>query len=205
MNPAIALRQISAQDYHQMAEAGILLPDERVELLEGRIIKMAAKGTAHSAAVSRIEHLLRERLSSRVLLRFQDPIRLDDYSEPEPDVAVVRPDPMYYEDHHPTPAEVFLLIEVADTSLKFDCETKALAYARSGIAEYWVLDVSDRKLHVYRVPSATGYQSETILSDALTVAPLAFPECVFAVKELLRSRSVSERESQSGSERGSLP
>ena len=187
MNPTIALRQISAQDYHHMAESGILRPDERVELLEGQIIKMAAKGTAHSAAVSRSEHLLRERLGSRVLLRFQDPIRLNDYSEPEPDVAVVRPDPRYYEDHHPTPTEIFLLIEVADTSLKFDCETKAPAYARSGIVEYWVLDVNDRKLHVYRSPSANGYQSETILAEALTIEPLAFPECVIAVKELLGS------------------
>lgn len=187
MNPTIALRQISAQDYHRMAEAGILLPDERVELLGGQIIRKAAKGTAHSAAVSRIEHLLRDRVGDRVLICLQDPIRLDDYSEPEPDVAVVRPDPQYYEDHHPTPAEVFLLIEVADTSLKFDCETKALAYARSGIAEYWVLDVNDRKLHIYRSPSANGYQSETILAESLAVAPLAFPECVVVVKELLGS------------------
>lgn len=99
----------------------------------------------------------------------------------------MRPDPLYYEDHHPTPAEVFLLIEVADTNPKFNCETKALACARSGIAEYWVLDVNDRKLHVYRVPSTAGYQSETILAEALTVAPLAFPECVIVVKELLGS------------------
>ncbi|MCY7323009.1 MAG: Uma2 family endonuclease [Phormidesmis sp. CAN_BIN36] len=197
MNLKIALRQISVQDYHQMAEAGILLPDEQIELLEGQIIKMAAKGTAHRAAVSRINHLLENQLGDRVLICLQDPIRLDDYSEPEPDVAVVRPDPLYYEDHHPTPAEIFLLIEVADTSLKFDCETKALAYARSGIVEYWVLDVNDRKLHVYLMPSATGYQSETILSEALTVSPLAFPECVIAIKALLRSPNVSEKESLS--------
>ncbi|KAM3096058.1 Uma2 family endonuclease [Phormidesmis sp. 146-35] len=187
MNPAIALRQISVQDYHRMSEAGILHPDERVELLEGQIIKMAAKRTAHRAAVSRVNHLLKERLGDRVLICLQDPIRLDDYSEPEPDVAVVRPDPLYYEDHHPTPAEVFLLIEVAYTSLKFDYETKALAYGRSGIADYWVLDVNDRKLHVFRMPNATGYQSETILSEALTIAPLAFPDCLIVVKELLRS------------------
>ncbi|MEX0269209.1 Uma2 family endonuclease [Leptolyngbyaceae cyanobacterium UHCC 1019] len=187
MNTAIAVRQISVQDYHQMAKSGILRPDERVELLSGQIIKMAAKGTAHSAAVRRIEHLLRERLGNRVLICLQDPIQLDDYSEPEPDIAVVRPDPLYYEDHHPTPAKVFWLIEVADTSLKFDCEVKALAYSRSGIAEYWVLDVNDRKLHVYRSPSANGYQSETILAEALTIAPLAFPDCVITVQNLLRS------------------
>lgn len=187
MDASIAVRRLSVQDYHQMAESGILQPDERIELLEGQIIQMAAKGTAHSAAVTRIERLLRNRLGERVLLRFQDPVRLNDYSEPEPDVAVVQPNTLFYEDHHPIPSEVFLLIEVSDTTLKFDREVKSPAYARSGIAEYWVLDVKARKLHVYRVPGADGYQSEAILSEELTVAPLAFPDCVITVREMLRS------------------
>ncbi|OLP18747.1 hypothetical protein BST81_08875 [Leptolyngbya sp. 'hensonii'] len=185
---AIALRRFSVQEYHQMAAFGILRPDERVELLDGQIIKMAAKGTAHRAAISRIDYLIRERLGDRVLVCLQDPVRLDDYSEPEPDVALLHPNPTYYEDHHPSPSEVFLIIEVSDTTLKFDCETKALAYARSGIVEYWVLDVNGRELHLYRQPSAAGYQSHTILAETLTVAPLAFPDCVMAVQELLRSR-----------------
>jgi Uma2 family endonuclease len=187
MDASIAVRRLSVQDYHQMAESGILQPDERIELLEGQIIQMAAKGTAHSAAVTRIERLLRNRLGERVLLRFQDPVRLNDYSEPEPDVAVVQPNTLFYEDHHPIPSEVFLLIEVSDTTLKFDREVKSPAYARSGIAEYWVLDVKARKLHVYRVPGTDGYQSEAILSEELTVAPLAFPDCVITVREMLRS------------------
>lgn len=187
MDSTIAVHRFSVQEYHRMAESGVLQPDERVELLEGQIIQMAAKGTAHSAAVSRIEKLLRNRLGDRGLLRFQDPVRLNDYSEPEPDVAVVHPDPSYYEDHHPTPEEVFWLIEVSDSTLKFDCEVKAPAYSRSGIQEYWVLDVNDRKLHVYRLPSATGYQSETILSEALTIAPVAFSDCTIAIQEMLRS------------------
>src|SRR5579883_1110083 len=187
-SPTVAVRRLSVQDYHQMAESGILQPDERVELLEGQMIQMAAKGTAHSAAVTRIERLLRHRLGNQVLLRFQDPVRLNDYSEPEPDVAVVQPNTMLYEDHHPTPSEVFLLIEVSDTTLKFDREVKAPAYARAGIAEYWVLDVNGRKLHVYRMPGTDGYQSEAILSEALTIAPLAFPDCLIAVRQLVRSR-----------------
>ena len=100
---------------------------------------MAAKVTAHRAAVTCIKRLLRHRLGDRVLLGFQDPVRLNDYSEPEPDVAVVQPNTLLYEDHHPTPSEVFLLIEVSDATLKFDRDVKAPAYARSGIAEHWVL------------------------------------------------------------------
>jgi Uma2 family endonuclease len=186
-SPTIAVRRLSVQDYHQMAESGILQPDERVELLEGQMIQMATKGTAHRAAVTRIGRLLRNRLGDRVLLRFQDPVRLDDYSEPEPDVAVVQPNTLLYEDHHPIPSEVFLLIEVSDATLKFDREVKAPAYGRAGIAEYWVLDVNAHKLHVYRAPGVDGYQSEAILSEGLTIAPLAFPDCVITVREMLRS------------------
>lgn len=187
MDPSIAVRRLSVQDYYRMVESGILQPDERVELLEGQIIQMAAKGTAHSAAVSRIEKLLRNRLGDRALLRFQDPVQLNNYSEPEPDVAVVQPDPSFYEDHHPRPSEVFWLVEVSDSTLKFDREIKAPAYARSGIAEYWVLDVNVESLYVYRSPSQGGYRSETILSEKATIAPLAFPECVIAVREMVRS------------------
>ena len=188
MDTFVAVRRLSVQDYHRMAESGILQPDERVELLEGQLIQMAAKGTAHRAAVTRIERLLRKQLGDRVLLRFQAAVQLDDYSELEPDIAVVQVDPSYYEDHHPRPTDVFWLIEVSDSTLTFDCEIKAPAFARSGIAEYWVLDVNARKLHVYRSPNQDGYRSETILSEELTIAPLAFPECVITVQEMVRSQ-----------------
>lgn len=186
-SPTVAVRRLSVQDYHQMAESGILHPDERVELLEGQIIQMAAKGTAHRAAVTRIQRLFDKRLGDQVLICLQDPVQLDDYSEPEPDIAILVPDPLDYEEHHPTSSDVYLLIEVSDRTLKFDCDVKASAYARAGIAEYWVLDVNGRKLHVYRVPGADGYQSEAILSEEVTVIPLAFPDCVIAVREMLRS------------------
>jgi Uma2 family endonuclease len=114
MTVAVEIRRLSVQDYHRMVEAGILAPDERVELIEGQLYRMAAKGTFHSAAITRIKRLLEARLGNRVLLRFQDPVWLSDDSEPEPDVAVVRPEPLDYEDHHPTPEEIYLLIEVSD-------------------------------------------------------------------------------------------
>ncbi|HEY9907866.1 MAG TPA: Uma2 family endonuclease [Thermosynechococcaceae cyanobacterium] len=96
MDTAIALRPISVQDYHRMAESGILRPDERVELLKGQIIQMAAKGTAHGAATTRTRLLLGNRLGSSALLRLQNPIHLDDCSEPEPDIAIVFSNPTYY-------------------------------------------------------------------------------------------------------------
>ena len=183
------IRLLTIQEYHRMAEAGIFHPEERLELIAGQIIRMSAKGTAHESAITRTERLLRQRLGERVLLRLQSPTQLDDYSEPEPDIAVVMPHPLDYDDHHPYPEEVFLLIEVADSSLKYDREVKAIAYAKSGIADYWILDVNQRKLHVYRLPSPDGYQSETILSEDVTIAPLAFGDCAIAPRQLLRPAS----------------
>ncbi|MEH2272550.1 MAG: Uma2 family endonuclease [Nostoc sp.] len=177
------IRLISVQEDHQMAEMGIFHPEERLELIAGQIFRMSAKGTAHESAITRTERLLRQRLGDKVLLRIQSPVQLDDYSEPEPDISVVKLNPLDYEDHHPDASEVFLLIEIADCSLKYDREVKAMAsptpnaYAKSGIIEYWVLDVNGRKLYMYRLPSPDGYHSESILAEDVTISPLAFPDC----------------------------
>jgi Uma2 family endonuclease len=102
----VDLRLLTVADYHQMVESGILSADERVELVEGQLYRMAAKGTAHSAAVTRIDRILADRLGDAVLLRFQDPVLLSNLSEPEPDVAVVVPDRLDYEERHPGPEDI---------------------------------------------------------------------------------------------------
>ncbi len=130
------IRLISVEEYHKIAETGIFHPEERLELIAGQIISMSAKGTAHESAITRTERLLRQHLGDKVLLRIQSPVQLDDYSEPEPDISVVKLNPLDYDDHHPHASEVFLLIEIADSSLKYDREVKANAYAKSGIIEY---------------------------------------------------------------------
>ena len=184
---ATDIRSLSIQDYHRMVEVGILAADERVELIEGQLYTMAAKGTAHSAAVTRIDRVLSQRLAGQVLLRFQDPVRLNDFSEPEPDVAIVRIDPLDYEDHHPTPTEIFWLIEVADSTLRRDRDLKVPVYGRSGIQEYWILDVQERRLYVFREAEPEGYGTEQSLSEQDAIAPLAFPDCRIQVAEFLRS------------------
>jgi len=187
MTVATDLRSLSVQDYHRMVAAGILAADERVELIEGQLYTMAAKGTAHSAAVTRIDRVLSRLLAGRALLRFQDPVQLSDLSEPEPDVAVVHLDPLDYEDHHPTPGEIFWLIEVADSTLRRDRDLKVPVYGRSGIAEYWILDVQERCLYVFRQPEVGGYGVEQKLYEGDAIAPLAFPDCEVAVQDFLRS------------------
>ena len=179
------LRLWTVEEYHQMAEAGIFHPEERVELIAGQIIRMLAKGTAHGSAVGRTDKLLQNRLGEQAWIRIEQPVVLDDFSEPEPDVAVVRLDPLDYADHHPTPSEVYLIIEVADSSLKYDRETKAKAYAKSGIADYWVLDVIDRKLYRFREPTQEGYHSEVIVSEGASVSLLQFPDVAIALQDIL--------------------
>lgn len=174
MTAATDLRSLSVQDYRRMVEAGILAADERVELIEGQLYKMAAKGTIHSAAVTRIGRVLSQRLAERALLRFQNPVQLSDFSEPEPDIAVVHLDPLDYEDRHPTPGEIFWLIEVADSTLWRDRDLKMPLYGRSGIAEYWILDVQERCLYVFRQPTAEGYRTEQKLCEETALHPWRF-------------------------------
>lgn len=182
----VELRLLTVKEYHRMVESGILAPDERVELIEGQIFQMAAKGTAHSAGVTRIDRIVSQALEGLALVRLQDPVQLSDFSEPEPDLAIVQLDPLDYEDHHPTPGEIFWLIEVSDSTLKRDRELKAPAYARSGVAECWILDVKSRSLYVLRDPGAEGYGVEIVLRDGDAIAPLAFPDCQVQVSEFLR-------------------
>ncbi|MBE9199816.1 MULTISPECIES: Uma2 family endonuclease [unclassified Nodularia (in: cyanobacteria)] len=181
----LPLRLWTVEEYHRMAEAGIFGADERVELLEGKIIWMIAKGTAHRSAVGRTDKLLQNRLGNRAWVSIQDPIQLNERSEPEPDIAVVKVDPLDYADHHPTPPEVYLIIEVANSSLKLDCETKAKAYSAAGITDYWVLDVISRQLHVFREPTQEGYKNVVILAEDATISPLEFPDLQMMVLEML--------------------
>ena len=180
----VDLRRLTVAEYHRMGDLGILAPSESVELIEGQIIEKPIKGKAHSAAVSRVDNLLINRLADRTLVRLQDPVHLSDYSEPEPDIALVKPDPFFYEDHHPQPSEIYLIIEVADTTLKRDRDFKATVYARSGIADYWILDIANRQLYVFRDPQANHYQSEAILNDDATISILAFPDVQISVAEM---------------------
>jgi len=166
-----------------MAEVGILAADEQVELLAGQIIQKMPKGPAHSALCKRIEKLLEHQLGDQVLVRLQDPIQLDAYSEPEPDIAVVHPSESFYADHHPIPSEVYLIIEISDTTLERDLGSKANLYAAASILDYWVLNIALQQLHIFRDPEADGYQRQLILKAQQSIMPLAFPNCTLTVQE----------------------
>lgn len=174
-------RPFSASEYHQMAEMGILQPMERVELIEGQIIQMAAKNSPHSAVTKRVSDILRSLLQNRADIRIQEPVHLNDYSEPEPDIALVQIDERDYYDRHPISSEVFLVVEVADSTLSFDLGIKAGSYAQAGIPDYWVIDIKLWQVIVHRQPRAGGYQSKTVVMAGTQLALLAFPDIKLSI------------------------
>lgn len=149
--------RFTVAEYHRMAEAGILGEDSRVELIRGQIVDMAPIGAPHHGMVNRLTRLLPGILSGRGILSVQNPVRLDDGSEPEPDVAVLKPRADDYQTATAGPPDVLLLIEVADTSLDDDRGIKVPLYAENGIAECWIVNLLDRVVEVYRQPRNGSY------------------------------------------------
>jgi Uma2 family endonuclease len=179
------LKSWTVQEYQRLGELGILEPSERTELIAGQIILMVAKGTPHVVTLQLLASVLSEQLGRAALIRTQDPIYLDNSSEPEPDLVIVTGGILDYVDRHPQPADVYLVVEVADYTLKPDCEIKDKLYAQAAIPEYWVVDVRNRQLHVFRDPTSTGYTSHLILSEPQSVSTLAFPAIVLSIASIL--------------------
>lgn len=181
-----AQHRFSVREYYRMAETGILHPDARVELLDGRIIDMSPIGPFHGGLVNRLIRIFTKLSQGRWLVSAQNPVRLDDHSEPQPDLMLLKPDADDYTSHHAGPEDVFLLIEVADSSLAVDKGEKLPAYGRAGIREVWILNLPAKTIEVYREPHFTGYGSHQTLSAGDVAAPLAFADASVDVGELLK-------------------
>ena len=169
-----------------MAETGVLRPDARVELLNGEIIDMSPIGPFHGSITKFLNQFFSSAAKGRWLMAVQDPVRLDDYSEPQPDLMLLKPASDFYRQRHPQPEDVFLLIEVSDSTLGADQVEKLPAYGRAGVVEVWIVNLNGATIEVYREPHFTGYGSKTILRAGDTVAPLAFPDAAMDVVELLK-------------------
>lgn len=169
-----------------MAELGLLAPDARVELIDGEIHDMSPIGPLHSGVVIRLIRFFGLQAKKRWIISAQSPVGLDNYSEPEPDLVLLKPAPDDYVSHHPTPDDVFLLIEVADSSLDFDRGKKLQIYARAGISEFWIVNLPDSAIEIYREPHFTGYEKKTVLRTGDQASPAAFPNVLLNVAELLR-------------------
>jgi Uma2 family endonuclease len=181
-----AQHRFRVADYYRMAETGVLKPDARVELVDGRIIDMSPIGPFHGGSVNRLNRLFTKLSNGRWLVSPQNPVHLDEYSEPQPDLMLLKPMADDYMSRHPRPDDVFLVIEVADTSLAFDRDEKLPAYGRAGIAEVWILNLPAKTIEVYREPHFSGYGSSQVLRAGDNASPLAFPDAVVDVTELLK-------------------
>ena len=177
--------RFTVDDYYAMARAGILSEDDRVELLDGEIVEMPPIGPGHAYSVDGLTELLVRRFGDVARVRVQNPIRLDRYSEPEPDFALVRRREDLYRTGHPTPDDVLLVIEVADTTLASDRDVKTVLYARAALAEVWIVDLRHDLVLVHREPGPDGYTLVTTARRGDQLRMLAFPDRVVTVDDLL--------------------
>lgn len=175
---------LTVEDFHRMGEAGLFAPEARMELIEGEIIDMTPIGSAHASRVMRLADLLTTHLHGKAVVAVRSPVRLGDRSEPQPDLAVLRYREDFYASAHPGPADILLLIEVADTTVGFDREVKIPLYARHGIAEVWLLDLEDGAMEVYRKPHAGVYR-EVSSHRSGTLSPQSLAQVVVDLGPLL--------------------
>lgn len=164
MTVPISRKSFTVTQYHQMATAGILCDTDRVELINGDIIDMSPINSEHAGMVNRLLRVLTKKLLGKAIMTIQNPIHLDDISEPEPDLTIAKIREDDYISAHPRPKDVFVVIEVADTSLDKDREIKAPLYAKHGIPEYWIVNLKDKQIELFRQPSNGEYGQALIFS-----------------------------------------
>lgn len=179
------LRLFTVTEYHKMIETGIINEDDRVELLYGRIIKMSPKSAAHASVNEDVADVFKSRLKKKAVVRSQNPIILDNLSEPEPDIAIVKPPKSKYYNQHPTSSDVLLVMEIADTTLSKDRKTKGVAYSECGIPQYLLLNLKKREIGDYREPTKEGYRSKQIYTAKESFNLVSFPNVLIKVCDLL--------------------
>lgn len=177
--------RFSVDAYYRLAEVGILDESDRVELIDGQILVMEPISPEHGGRTKALIHLFTSRLRNRAIVGVQDPIRIDEYNHPQPDVAVCKPRDDFYRHEHPGPEDIYLLVEVAWTSAARDRRLKIPLYGRAGIAEFWLIDIPQRTLEVYTVPSEDGYDRVSRLRAGDTVRPVAFGDLEIRVEDVV--------------------
>ena len=187
MKDLLPRHRISVDEYYRMAEVGLIAPDARTELIDGEVIEMPRMGSPHAGTVDQLEHLLRPVLGDSARIRVQQPIHLDDYSEPQPDLAVVLPQKDFYRSRHPTPADTFLVVEVSQSSLRTDLAVKVPLYARHKFLEVWVVDLEHDRMHFFRSPQNGVYTDVTFTDKPTVVAVTALPGVTVDLSELFAS------------------
>ncbi|MFL6229991.1 MAG: Uma2 family endonuclease [Pyrinomonadaceae bacterium] len=185
MSVQIDRRIFSVDDFYRMVEVGLLREDERVELIEGELIRMSPIGSRHAGCVMRLNALFSQRAGGAAIVLVQSPVRLSDLSEPQPDVALLKPRAHFYAARHPTPADALLIVEVADTTIGYDRVVKVPLYARAGVPEVWVVDLENEVVETHAQPREGEYASHERAVRGGTFECLALEGARVAVDDIL--------------------
>jgi Uma2 family endonuclease len=175
----------TVSEYERMGQTGVLAPDARVELIEGEIIEMSPIGSPHAACVDVLARLFNRQVEELAIVRVQNPIVLNDFSEPQPDLAILRFRGDFYREAHPRPEDVLLVIEVSDTTLEYDRQVKIPLYAQAGIPEALIFNLPDEQLEYYARPEAGKYGVTKILRRGEQFKSTSVPGVVLSVGEVL--------------------
>lgn len=179
-------RRFTVEEYHRLAEVGVLHEDDRVELLDGVIVNMMPIGPFHGGSVKRLNRIFERLGRDRWVTSVQDPVHIGEHDEPQPDLLLLRPRDDFYSAHHPQPNDVFLLVEVADSTLLTDREDKLPIYARAGIPEVWIVNLPERIVEVYTAPESGAYTHTRRVRPGDPLAPAAFPDAGIDTGALLQ-------------------
>jgi len=175
---------ISVEEYLRMGEGNVFAPDARLELIEGEIIEMAPIGSPHAGTVAILTRLFGRAARDAAVVWVQNPVRMGERSMPQPDVVLLKPRADMYTRSHPSAADVLLLIEVSDATLRFDVSTKVPLYAHAGVVETWVVDIENARVQVFRDPGADGYRTSFVVSGSNRVTSTVLPAIEIAASEL---------------------
>jgi Uma2 family endonuclease len=184
MSVLLDRRTFTVEEYRRMGEIGILSEDDRVELIEGEIVKMSPIGKRHAACVARLTQTITLMLQRAALVWTQNPVELDEYSEPQPDVVVLKPRDDFYGTAHPRPEDVLLLIEVSDTTLEYDRKIKAPLYARTGVPEVWIVNIKEERVETFANPSGGAYEMTASFSRGEEVQSRSLAALRLSVSEI---------------------
>src|SRR5438034_6339599 len=185
MATEISKRLFTVHDYHRMVDAGILREGDRVELIRGEVIRMSPINPPHNGTIHRANQSLGRIVGDRAIVGVQGSIRLDEYDEPQPDLYLLRPKADFYASGHAGPADIFLIIEVADSSLEYDQDIKMHLYAETRVPEYWVSDIRDERIIAYSDIQGNTYRTIREFQRGDTLKPQLLPECPIAAGLLL--------------------
>lgn len=185
MHTEVTKKLFTVDEYYRMAEAGILNEDSRVELIEGEIIQMSPIGVRHASCVSRAIKLFLTKLGDRIVLSPQNPLRLSNITEPQPDILLLKPRADFYGSQHPTGDSVYVVLEISDTTLRYDRDRKLPLYAKSKVPEVWIEDLQSDAILVYRNPEKDRYLISLTFRRGDQISVATFPEILFEVADLI--------------------